>query len=148
MPDTYDRRCQLGASRRRLEDAQVLHNQKRWTGAVYLGGYAIECSLKSLICYEQKQNNFKDTWIFKKGLQGSELHSLTKLLGSISTLQRAIQLDRTNTYRDAWKTVSSLWRNDELRYSEKMGNEEECKRFIEAVQILHRFLLTKQDEAS
>ncbi len=148
MPDTYDRRCQLGASRRRLEDAQVLHNQKRWTGAVYLGGYAIECSLKSLICYEQEKNNFKDTWIFKKGLQGSELHSLTKLLGSIPTLQRAIQLDRTNTYRDAWNTVSSLWRNDELRYSEKMGNEEECQRFIEAVQILHRFLLTKQDEAS
>ncbi|MEN2383687.1 MAG: hypothetical protein HEQ35_31370 [Gloeotrichia echinulata IR180] len=37
--DTYDRRCQLGASRRRLEDALALHNQKRWTGAIYLGGY-------------------------------------------------------------------------------------------------------------
>lgn len=148
MPDTYDRRCQLGASRRRLEDAQALHNQKRWTGAIYLGGYAIECSLKSLICYEQKKDNFKDTGIFKKGLQGSELHSLTKLVGSISALQRAITLDRTNGYRDAWNTVSSLWRNDELRYSEKMGEEEESKRFIKAVHLLHRFLLAKQNEAS
>ena len=148
MPDTYDRRCQLGASRRRLEDAQVLHNQKRWTGAIYLGGYAIECSLKSLICYEQEENNFKDTRIFKKGLQGSELHSLTKLIGAIPVLQRAIALDRTNGYRDAWNTVSSLWRNDELRYSDKDGQEEETKRFIQAVQLLHRFLLAKQDEAS
>lgn len=148
MPDSYDRRCQLGASRRRLEDAQALHNQKRWTGAIYLGGYAIECSLKSLICYQQGKNNFKDTQIFKKGLQGSELHSLTKLLGSITTLQRAIELDRTKRYRDAWNTVSSLWRNDELRYSERMGDEEESKRFIQAVQLLHRFLLAQQDEAS
>lgn len=148
MRDTYDRRCQLGASRRRLEDALVLHDQKRWAGSIYLGGYAIECSLKSLICYEQAQNNFKDTEIFKKGLKGSELHSLTKLLGSIPTLQRAIQLDRTNTYRNAWNTVSSLWRNDELRYSDKVGNEEECERFIKSVQILHQFLLNKQDEAS
>lgn len=148
MPDTYDRRCQLGASRRRLEDAQALHNQKRWTGAIYLGGYAIECSLKSLICHEQGKNNFKDTEVFKKRLQGSELHSLTKLVGSIPGLQRDINLDRTNVYRDAWCKVSSLWRNDELRYSEKTGNEEESKHFIQAVQILHRFLLAKQNEAS
>lgn len=53
MTDTYDRRVQLGASRRRLEDAQVLHQQERWSGVMYLGGYAIECSLKSLICYEE-----------------------------------------------------------------------------------------------
>ncbi len=148
MADTYDRRCQLGASRRRFEDAQVLHNQKRWAGAIYLGGYAVECSLKSLICWEQRKDNFKDTRIFKKGLQGSELHSLTKLLDSIPTLQRAIQLDRTNGYREAWNTVSSLWRNDELRYSDKMGDEQESERFIKAVKILHQFLLTKQDEAS
>lgn len=95
-----------------------------------------------------EKNNFKDTGVFKKGLQGSELHSLTKLLGSITSLQRDIELDRTKVYRDAWYTVSSLWRNDELRYSERTGNEEESKRFIQAVQILHRFLLAKQNEAS
>jgi hypothetical protein len=44
LTDTYDRRIQLGASRRRFEDAEILHNQKRWTGAIYMGGYAIECN--------------------------------------------------------------------------------------------------------
>lgn len=149
MTDTYDRRVQLGASRRRLEDAQVLHQQERWSGAMYLGGYAIECSLKSLICYEEgpKINNFKDTWMFKKGLKGSDLHNLPKLLECVESLKRAIELDRSNTYKEAWKTILS-WRNDELRYSDKLGNEAESIRFIKAVEQLHRFILSKQGEAS
>lgn len=149
MPDTYDRRVQLGASRRRLEDAQVLHNQKRWTGAIYLGGYAIECALKSLICYRQAKNNFKDTKIFKEGLQGADLHSLVKLLDALPDVQRVIQSkERNNPYRQAWNTVSSLWRNDELRYFDKNGNEKESREFIEAVKTLHIFLLNQQGETS
>src|SRR5436853_3949289 len=50
LTDTYDYRAQEGASRRRREDALALYNARRWNGAIYLGGYAIECSLKSLIC--------------------------------------------------------------------------------------------------
>ncbi|MGI8503825.1 MAG: hypothetical protein ACR2LR_22230 [Hassallia sp.] len=146
--DTYDKRCQLGASRRRLEDAQALHSQKRWTGSIYLGGYAIECSLKSLICHEEGKNNFKDTKIFQKGLQGASLHNLTTLLSALTVVQRTIQLDRTGTYREAWNLVSSVWRNDELRYSDKTGEEEVSKKFIKAVETLHGFLLDKQGEAS
>ncbi len=149
MTDTYDRRVQLGASRHRLKDAQALHQQKRWSGAMYLGGYAIECSLKSLICYEEPGNinNFKETRSFKEGLQGSDLHNLPKLLECVESLKRAIKLDRSNTYKEAWKTISS-WRNDELRYSDKLGNEAESIRFIKAVEQLHRFILFKQGEAS
>ncbi|MEG3968816.1 HEPN domain-containing protein [Microcoleus sp. T2B6] len=147
MTDTYDRRVQLGASRRRLEDAQVLHQQERWSGAMYLGGYAIECSLKSLICYEEgRANNFKATRSFKKGLQGSDLHNLIKLLECLNSLQRSIQLDQTNSYREAWNTITSLWQNDKLRYSDKLGNKEDSQRFINAVEKLHRLLLSKQGE--
>ncbi|KAF3888079.1 MULTISPECIES: hypothetical protein [Nostocales] len=76
------------------------------------------------------------------------LHSFVKLLSALPSLQRAIALDRTNRYKDAWNTVSSVWRNDELRYSDSEGKEEESQRFIQAVKILHQFLLAKQDEAS
>ena len=98
--DTYDRRCQLGTSRRRLDDAVALHNQKRWTGAIYLGGYAIECALKSLICYEEEENNFKDTKCFQK-VQGASLHNLTILLNELIIIQRSIQLDRSGIYKTA-----------------------------------------------
>jgi hypothetical protein len=145
-PDSYDRRLQLGASRRRLEDAKSLCDSQRWTGSMYLGGYAIECSLKSLICHEDMKSNFKETKPFKDGLQGSSLHNLTQLLGSVESIKKAIDLDRSGVYKNSWNTVCSLWRSDELRYSDKVGNEQECKKFLDAVKELHQFILSQQGE--
>jgi hypothetical protein len=120
---------------------------------MYLGGYAIECSLKSLICFNDQKNNLKDTQIFKNGgLKAAELHNLVRLLDCVPSIKNAIErankTDRTKNYLDAWKMVSSVWRNDELRYSEQLGNEQESQRFIESVQKLHQFLLEKQGERS
>ncbi len=148
MPDTYDKRCQLGASRRRFEDAVALHSCRRWWGAVYIGGYAIECSLKSLICYEENKNNFKETSAFKQSLQGASLHNLAVLFSKIPGLRRTISLDRTGNYRNAWNTIVSTWINDELRYSDKLGEELDSTKFIEAVKTWHQLLLSKQGEAS
>jgi hypothetical protein len=147
LPDTYDRRCQLGASRRRFEDALALYSCKRWSGSVYIGGYVIECSLKALICYEEHKANFKETLAFKKGLQGASLHNLAMLLSNTS-LQRTIQLDRTGKLKDAWNIIASTWINDELRYSEKLGDELKSEKFIEAVKIWHKVLLDKQGQSS
>jgi len=148
LSDTYDKRCQLGASRRRFEDALVLQSCKRWCGAIYIGGYAIECSLKSLICHEENKNNFKETSVFKKGLQGASLHNLSILKSKVPSLQRTISLDRTGRYKNAWETITSVWVNDELRYSDKLGDELDSKKFIEAVKMWHQLLLSKQGEAS
>jgi hypothetical protein len=148
LADTYDKRCQLGASRRRFEDALALYSCQRWWGAVYIGGYAIECSLKSLICYEEGKNNFKDTSAFKQGLQGTSLHNLARLFSKIPSLQRTISLDRTDKYKNAWNTIVSSWINDELRYSDKLGDESDSTKFIEAVKTWHQLLLSKQGEAS
>ncbi|WP_242541052.1 HEPN domain-containing protein [Phormidium pseudopriestleyi] len=145
-PDSYDRRLQLGASRRRLEDAESLFDSHRWTGSMYLGGYAIECSLKSLICYKEEKSNLKETKPFKDGLQGSNLHNLTQLLGNVESIEKAIELDRTKGYKTAWTTVCSLWRSDDLRYSNKLGDEQECKNFIEAVKKIYQLILSQQGE--
>ena len=147
MVDTYGKTCQLGASRRRFEDATALHGCKRWAGAIYLGGYAIECSLKSLICYEEHKENFKDTSTFQS-LQGASLHNLAKLINASPSVQRIISLDSTGGYKNAWNTITSTWRNDELRYSDKVGNETDSTKFIKAVKELHQLLLRKQGEAS
>jgi len=146
--DTYDRRIQLGASRRRREDAEILHETGRWAGAIYVGGYAIECALKALICCNSGKNNFKDTQAFQQGIRGNSLHNLTLLLGSISEVQRVIETDRTNTYKPAWSLIRQMWQKDELRYWDKVGNQQDSERFINALQLLHRFLLAQQGEAS
>ena len=143
--DTYGRTIYLGASRRRLEDAEALYNQERWNGAIYMGGYAIECALKSLLCHEEDIVNFKNTKVFKeKRLKGSNLHSLTKLLKALPNTHRQIEsLPGHKPYREAWKQVSS-WQNDKLRYSDKKGDKIEASKFIDAVKKLHRYLLIKQ----
>ncbi len=148
MVDTYGRSCQLGASRRRFEDAKHLHNCQRWTGAIYLGGYAIECSLKALICYEENKLNFKETSVYKKGVQGASLHKLTRLLNESNSLKRSISGDRTGHYKKAWNQITKSWINDELRYSDKQGSQAESEKFIEAVKTMHRLLLNKQGETS
>ncbi|MBI1877551.1 MAG: hypothetical protein HYR94_04855 [Chloroflexi bacterium] len=146
--DTYDRRIQLGASRRRREDADALHNAGRWAGAIYMGGYTIECALKALICRNSGKNNFKETRVFQQGIRGDSLHNLILLLGSISEVQRAIETDRTNTYKPAWDLITKMWQKDELRYWDKLGSQQDSERFINAVRLLHSFLLAQQGEAS
>jgi hypothetical protein len=142
--NTYNKSCQIAASKRRLEDAKALHSQKRWLGSIYLGGYAVECSLKSFICYEEDKDNFKQTTAFRQGLRGSELHKLTKLLNCLPRVKRIISTDRTKVYTIAWSKVSTLWRNAELRYSEELGNEKDSEDFIEAAEKLHKLFLQQQ----
>jgi hypothetical protein len=64
--DTYDRRVQLGASRHRWKDAEALQRAERWSGAMYLASYAIECSLKAWVCSYEQCMNFKETKLFRQ----------------------------------------------------------------------------------
>ncbi len=150
--NTFDRRIQLGASRRRREDAEELHNAGRWAGAIYLGGYAIECALKALICYLECENNFKDTRVyeqkFKRNSHGNSLHNLSRLLSAVPRVQTAMRVDRTQTYQRAWNIITNLWEKDQLRYWDKTGNQRDSERFITAIKTIHLFLLDKQEEAS
>lgn len=147
--NTYDRRIQLGASRHRRKDAEFLQQSARWNGAIYMAGYAIECSLKALICDAEHKNNLQDTKLFKQGVQGAALHNLWFLYDETPlSFRKTIELDCTNTLKNAWKTVTELWQKDELRYGDKQGDKIECERFLEAVRILHSHILPQQGKAS
>jgi len=146
--DTYNRHIQLGAARQRYQDSRALLEKKRWKGAMYLGGYTIECSLKSLICYIEHRNSFQDTKMFCRGEQGATLHNLNRLLRESSQLERFIATDRTGQYKNAWNTIANVWQHDILRYSDKPGDEEECNRFLDAVKLLYKQIMSRQGEAS
>jgi hypothetical protein len=148
VADTYDRRIQLGASRRRKEDAQSLHDNKRWHGAIYLGGYAIECSMKALLCYNKHIDNLRKSELYRDGHRGNDLHNLQRLLGQVTNLERSIRLDRSGQYDPAWKKIVSMWQKDELRYGDKQGNEQESQQFLDAVKIMHSLVLGLQKEQS
>jgi hypothetical protein len=149
--NTYDRRVQLGASRHRYEDATFLQQCGRWNGAIYLAGYAIECSLKSLICYRGKKDNLKDTRFYEEETEKNQgmgfLHNLQKLCDALPDVRRAILYDNNHTLKNAWRTVTQGWRKDELRYGHKLGNERECKLFLDNARVLYRFILSMQGES-
>lgn len=155
LTDTYDRRVQLDASRLRYKDAIHLQKSERWNGAIYLGGYAIECSLKALICYEGCTNNLKETRLFrggkqrgtfKEGRRGAALHNLGALREASDVLDRAIEYDRTGKLKSAWDTIVQLWQKDALRYGRELGHKAECERFLRAVDELYFKILKEQGE--
>ncbi len=140
--DTFACDIQLGASRERLKDAEALHNADRYTGAIYLAGYAIECSLKALICIKENQDNFKNTEYFKEeGSHGASLHNLRRLREELARLDRYLQLDSTQTYEKAWAIIVKHWQKDELRYSTKSKQKDESEKFLAAVKKMYELIL-------
>lgn len=155
LTDTYDRRVQLDASRQRYKDAIHLQKAERWNGAIYLGGYAIECSLKALICQGNHVNNIKETRLFKgdkrkgvfqEGVTGAGLHNLWALLEASDRLKRDMKGDRTGKLNSAWNVIVQLWQKDELRYCREVGRKAECERFLKAVDKLYFYILKLQGE--
>ena len=67
-------------ARARLRDAQVLLRAKRFDGAWYLCGYAVELALKARICRTLKWPGFPESAQDFKGLQSVKTHDLDILL--------------------------------------------------------------------
>jgi len=67
-------------ARARLRDARVLLQAKRFDGAVYLCGYAVELALKARLCRTLRWNEFPETPQEFKGLQSIKTHDLEILL--------------------------------------------------------------------
>lgn len=59
----------------RLSDAQALLKARRYDGAYYLAGYAVECALKACIAKATKRHDFPD----KKFANKVHIHDLTEL---------------------------------------------------------------------
>ncbi len=68
------------AARKHLDDASVLDRNGRPDGASYLAGYAVECSLKAMICLEAF-----GLGIVAPRWQGPDGHNLKKLVGQLSS---------------------------------------------------------------
>jgi HEPN domain-containing protein len=67
-------------ARARLRDAQVLLQAKRYDGAFYLCGYAVELALKARICRTLKWRGFPESTQDFKGYQLVRTHDLEVLL--------------------------------------------------------------------
>ena len=94
----------------RLADAEVLYKGKRFDGAVYLCGYAVELTLKAKICKTLKWAGFPSTNSEFKGSQSFKTHRLDILL----TLSGQELKIKTGHFAD-WSIVAN-W-DSETRYN-------------------------------
>lgn len=96
---------------RRLGDAQALLADERWSGAYYLAGYAIECSLKACILKQIARWRMPD----KKLVQDSHTHDLVDLV-KIAGLEgdRAARAQKHPSFGANWNVVRD-W-NETSRY--------------------------------
>jgi hypothetical protein len=68
-----------------LLDAKILFSASRSVGAVYLGGYCVECSLKALILFRITNSKWH---IHVESFQGRKGHDLEKSPESLSENRR------------------------------------------------------------
>jgi hypothetical protein len=105
-----DRRELRKISKARLADSEALLRARRYDGAVYLCGYAIELALKARICQTLKWQGFPETRSEFQNLQSFKVHDLDVLL-HLSGREDKIKLQNLT----AWSIVVT-W-EPEARYN-------------------------------
>lgn len=63
----------------RLKDAEVLLQNRRYSGAYYLAGYAVECGLKACIARQTEQYDFPPS---ERTVRNIYTHDIDKLIKS------------------------------------------------------------------
>ena len=98
-------------TRIRLQEAKVLFDNRRYEGAYYLLGYAVECTFKACIAKQTKRYDFPD----RKFVNDIYTHDLNKLL-SVSGLEQEHRREsqRNPSFELNW-TIVKDW-SEQSRY--------------------------------
>jgi len=105
-------------ARARIKDAEVLLSAKRYDGAAYICGYALELGLKARICRTLKWSGYPSTNKEFANYRSFKTHDLDVLL-HLSGIEEKI---KTIFFGD-WSNVANL--NPEARY-EPIGTVSEA----------------------
>jgi HEPN domain-containing protein len=126
-----DRKQLQKLAKERLKDAKALLGRKRWSGAYYLCGYAVECGLKScLLRYLGESGAVFGDQDYLKDLAKCWTHDVDKLV-KLAGLDAEFGAARgANPALNNFWTIAKDW-DEESRYQDK--TEAEAKRLYEAI---------------
>ena len=96
-------------ARARLRDAEVLYRSRRYDGAIYLCGYAVEIALKARICKTLSWPGYPSTGGEFQNYQSFRTHNLDVLL-RLSGVEEKVK----TTLMTEWSVVAA-W-DPEARY--------------------------------
>lgn len=111
----------------RIDDARALLQSQRWSGAYYLAGYAVECSLKSCIL---ARNDFGIIFDDTKFAQECRSHDLDKLIRQ-AALAVDLQLAASNDaiFEQNW-LIAKDW-SEKSRY--RVWTQAEAAKLFNAI---------------
>lgn len=114
----------------RLRDAMVLLTAKRYDGAIYLCGYAVELALKARICKTLKWPGYPETYKEFEPLKSFRVHDLDVLL-RLTGREAAVKA----SYFVEWSAVAA-W-NPEARYKPiGSANVDDAKLMLDSAAVL------------
>lgn len=131
---------QRRAALKRREDARVLFEQgeQHFMGAMYLGGYTVECNLKWLLMEINRVNTLKELaeklQVDDSILYTHKLEALINILPGDYSWRFRI----SDVWRD-FRTEISHW-SPEWRYSPKIQSKENAENFLNAVDNISTWL--------
>ena len=102
-----------------FEDVQFLFRNERYSAAVYLGGFVIECLLKASL-WSRRQDDAIRSLIFRS-------HDLPRLLHANSALERDMQRDKLRNH--AHFVQISSW-HVRIRYNPRQVHREDADAFL------------------
>jgi HEPN domain-containing protein len=128
---------QSKAGQHRRADADALFEKRRWRGAMYLAGYAIECLIKAKLMERFKQSNLEDL--------ETELKRRHVIPDRSSLFDHRIELYVGASGRlDALRSDNALWRSFNIanrwipswRYNPDLSNRADAEDFLFAVDAM------------
>lgn len=114
----------------RIKDAEVLYEKKRYDGAEYLFGYAVEVALKARICDEEGICGFPETKSEFQGYKKYKIHDLDDLL-EYSGMESKIK----SNYFAEWSEVVT-WEPGARYKPIGYAKPEDTERMIQAAKTL------------
>jgi hypothetical protein len=111
----------------RLRDAVVLFRASRFSGSMYLFGYAIECALKWAVTVRRNQIYLA---------QGLEIHNWDTLLDAAGLRN---SLDANPALKAVYSTVADTWR-PALRYSGQIYSISEARELHNHFKIVYDWI--------
>jgi len=129
MPPTTSRDFQRAAAQR-LTIAELLMNQSYTLDAQYIGGYAVECSLKALILHFSSESERAEA--LERITSGAAMHRPEVLLGRLQDLGVRLPVDLAKRMR----RFNLSWTTD-LRYETGRKDMGETIAFIKTAKAIY-----------
>jgi len=122
----------LRVARQRLDvAAEIMHYLRRNLEAQYIGGYSVECSLKSLILEKTPSESLDQT--LQKLTRGAQCHRPEVLLGRLRDLGVSLNLQLARRMRRFdWTT--------DLRYEIGRRDTGETKALLKTAEAIYRWV--------